>query len=89
MKIPKIKPAIPDVNINENVEDNSHGQQSCTGAPLHGMKRSEWKALDKNVRRKLKKYGFSKNSEVNPAFVSYITKKIEKKKLKKGVKNTL
>ena len=78
VKIPKIKPAIPVDNNNENVEDNSHG-----------MKRSEWKALDKNVRRKLKKYGFSKNSEVNPAFVSYITKKIEKKKLKKGVKSTL
>ena len=60
-----------------------------TDDTTHGMKRSEWKSLDKNIRRKLKKYGFSKSSEVNPAFISYITKKIEKKKLKKGIKNTL
>ena len=60
-----------------------------TDDTTHGMKRSEWKSLDKNIRRKLKKYGFSKSSEVNPAFIAYITKKVEKKKLKKGVKNTL
>ena len=77
MKIPKIKPAIPDVNV-ENTDDTTHG-----------MKRSEWKALDKNVRRKLKKYGFSRFTEINPAFLEYITKKIDKKKLKKGVNNSL
>ena len=75
-KIPKIKTQVMN---NENVDVNDE----------HGMKKSEWKLLDKNVRRKLKKYGFTKSSEVNPAFVSYITKKIEKKKLKKSVKNTL
>ena len=69
-KIPKIKPAIP----NDNIE-------------AHGL--STWKSLDINVKRKLKKYGFNKNSELNPTLIACITKKIEKKKLKKGVKNTL
>ena len=56
----------------------------------HGMKcSSEWKSLDANVKRKLKKYGFNKNSELNPTLIACITKKIEKKKLKKGVKSTL
>ena len=73
----KIKTAIPEENNNQEANE------------AHGMKRSEWKSLDKNIRRKLKKYGFSKSSEVNPAFIAYITKKVEKKKLKKGVKNTL
>ena len=55
----------------------------------HGMPKSTWKAISKPVRRKLKKYGFSRFTEINPAFLEYITKKVDKKKLKKGVKNTL
>ena len=70
-KIPIIKPAIPNDNINTT----------------HGL--STWKSLDINVKRKLKKYGFNKNSELNPTLIACITKKIEKKKLKKGVKSTL
>ena len=78
-KIPIIKPAIP----------NEHGMKRSDGFDRNRSQHSEWKSLDANVKRKLKKYGFSKSSEVNPAFISYITKKIEKKKLKKGIKNTL
>ena len=54
----------------------------------HGMKRSEWKSLDKLLRRKLKKYGFTRYSDINPAFIAYLTKKLQKKKLKKSAKNT-
>ena len=76
-KITKCEMIIPEENNNQEANE------------AHGMKRSEWKSLDKNIRRKLKKYGFSKSSEVNPAFIAYITKKVEKKKLKKGTRNTL
>ena len=55
----------------------------------HGMPKSTWKAISKPVRRKLKKYGFSRFTEINPAFLEYITKKVDKKKLKKGIKNSL
>ena len=83
-KIPKIKPAIP----NDNIE--AHGLstrlRSKTSADLSAV---TWKSLDINVKRKLKKYGFNKNSELNPTLIACITKKIEKKKLKKGVKNVL
>ena len=80
VNIPKIKQAISEDNIN-------HG--TCNTGDSHGMPKSTWKSLDKNIRRKLKKYGFSRYTEINPAFIAYITKKVEKKKLKKGVKNTL
>ena len=74
VNIPKIKQA-----------DINHGGCSTD----HELTNSVWGSLDKNVRRKLKKCGFSKSSEINPAFISYITKKMEKKKLKKGVNNSL
>ena len=60
--------------------------RSKTSADLNAV---TWKSLDINVKRKLKKYGFNKNSELNPTLIACITKKIEKKKLKKGVKNVL
>lgn len=54
----------------------------------HGIKRSEWKSLDKLLRRKLKKYGFTGYSDINPEFIAYLSKKLQKKKLKKSAKNT-
>ena len=49
---------------------------------------NSWKSLDKLLRRKLKKYGFTRYSDINPAFIAYLTKKLQKKKLKKSAKNT-
>ena len=79
MKIPKIKPAIPENKATPAEAENTE----------HGIPKSTWKAISKPVRRKLKKYGFSRFTEINPAFLEYITKKIDKKKLKKGVNNSL
>ena len=69
---------VENTNIAINNENNEHG-----------LKYSEWKSLDKMLRRKLKKYGFTRNSDINPAFIAYLTKKIQKKKLMKGARNTL
>lgn len=68
--------------------NTTHGMKCSSGCD-QGSQHSEWKSLDVNVKRKLKKYGFNKNSELNPTLIACITKKIEKKKLKKGVKSTL
>ena len=48
-----------------------------------------WKSYDKNIRRKLKKMGYNKNSQISSSLIDYINKKIEKKRLKKGVKGSL
>ena len=72
---------IPEAPVPENNNNEVNNE--------HGMPKSTWKAISKPVRRKLKKYGFSRFTEINPAFLEYITKKVDKKKLKKGVKNSL
>ena len=69
---------------NENIKNNETNETNDG----HGMKRSEWKSLDKLLRRKLKKYRFTRYSDINPAFIAYLTKKLQKKKLKKSAKNT-
>ena len=72
-----------------NKPNDEHGACDSTNSIGQDMKRSEWKSLDKLLRRKLKKYGFTRNSDINPEFIAYLTKKLQKKKLKKGVKNVL
>lgn len=73
--------------INSIKKENKNNETNETNDE-HGMKRSEWKSLDKLLRRKLKKYGFTRYSDINPAFIAYLTKKLQKKKLKKSAKNT-
>ena len=48
-----------------------------------------WKSYDKNIRRKLKKMGYTKTSDISQSLIDYINKRIEKKRLKKGVKGSL
>ena len=76
--------------INSSKKENKNNEINETNETNdgHGMKRSEWKSLDKLLRRKLKKYGFTRYSDINPAFIAYLTKKLQKKKLKKSAKNT-
>ena len=73
--------------INSIKKENKSNETNETNDE-HGMKRSEWKSLDKLLRRKLKKYGFTRYSDINPEFITYLTKKLQKKKLKKSAKNT-
>ena len=79
--------------INDRVEDpktrydkiiNKYCSSGTNNSANHG-----WKSYDKNIRRKLKKMGYNKNSQISSSLIDYINKKIEKKRLKKGVKGSL
>ena len=82
--------------INDKVDDSPRSRYDqiinkyCSSGTIksssHG---SGWKSYDKNIRRKLKKMGYNKNSQISSSLIDYINKKIEKKRLKKGVKGSL
>ena len=72
--------------INKYCSSGTIKSSSQHGLPTVG---SGWKSYDKNIRRKLKKMGYNKNSQISSSLIDYINKKIEKKRLKKGVKGSL
>ena len=86
--------------INDRVDDTPKSRYDqiinkyCSSGTIksanqHGLPTVGWKSYDKNIRRKLKKMGYNKNSQISSSLIDYINKKIEKKRLKKGVKGSL
>ena len=61
----------------------------CSTGTIKSRANHGWKSYDKNIRRKLKKMGYTKTSDISQSLIDYINKRIEKKRLKKGVKGSL
>ena len=80
--------------INDKVDDSPRSRYDqiinkyCSSGSIKSANHG-WKSYDKNIRRKLKKMGYNKNSQISSSLIDYINKKIEKKRLKKGVKGSL